>query len=31
VQRNTESGKRASVSGGSAEEKALAVVMANEL
>jgi hypothetical protein len=31
VQRNTESGKKASASGGLAEEKAPAVVMANEL
>jgi len=31
VQRNTENGRRASASGGLAEEKALAVAMVNEL
>ena len=31
MQRNTESGKKASASGGLAEEKAPAAVMANEL
>jgi len=31
VRRNTESGRKASASGGSAEERALAAVTANEL